>query len=317
MENARDNETWLRDLRAGGPQREAALADLHKLLSSALSQGVSGRLRPETPGSAFFIEYIIQETFSRVLNGLGSFKGRSPFPIWVYKIAARVALQEVRYGDWQDVLPERPEADNDLESGLSPFASSEPLPESVLERAGILQHLQEIFTKELAPRQRAAMQAVYVQGVSIEEMARLMGTDRSEVYKQLHANRLRLKRRLEKEGLDLKALRGTFASDQKDTDRLPADDKSMKSVFDWFKRRFRKWYQLDADMKKILQSLEMTEEHEATCDEVYAALDEFAGAVRRGEDVDIKMPLIRRHLELCSDCRAEYETLLKMLPPSA
>ena len=28
MTNARDNDTWLRDLRAGGAQRDAALADL-------------------------------------------------------------------------------------------------------------------------------------------------------------------------------------------------------------------------------------------------------------------------------------------------
>jgi RNA polymerase sigma factor (sigma-70 family) len=313
MENARDNETWLRDLRAGSPQRDAALADLHELLSDALPRAVSRWLRPGTPGSAFFIEYIIQETFSRVLGGLGSFKGSSRFPIWVYKIAARVVLREVRHGDWQEVLSERPEADNELESGLSPFVSPEPLPESVLKRAGILQHLQELFTKELTSQQRAAMKAVYVQGDSIEEMARQRGASRSDMYKQLHANRLRLKRLLEQEGLDPKALRGMFAPDQKHTDRLPADEKSMKSVFDWFKRRFRKWYQLDATMKKILHSLELTEEQEATCDEVYAALDEFAGAVRRGENVDIKMPLIRRHLELCPDCRAEYETLLKML----
>lgn len=41
MTNARDNDTWLKDLRAGGAQRDAALADLHTLFLSVLPQGIS------------------------------------------------------------------------------------------------------------------------------------------------------------------------------------------------------------------------------------------------------------------------------------
>lgn len=90
----------------------------------------------------------------------------------------------------------------------------------------------------------------------------------------------------------------------------------MKSFFDWFKRRFNKWYQPDAMMLKMLQSLAMTEEHEISCDEVYAVLDQFVEAVRRGENPLIFMPLVRQHLETCPDCREEYETLLRMLQPA-
>jgi hypothetical protein len=35
----RDNDAWLRDLQAGGEQREAALADLRALLVRALPRG--------------------------------------------------------------------------------------------------------------------------------------------------------------------------------------------------------------------------------------------------------------------------------------
>jgi len=38
MTNARDNDTWLKDLRAGSAQRDAALADLHTLLLRVLPQ---------------------------------------------------------------------------------------------------------------------------------------------------------------------------------------------------------------------------------------------------------------------------------------
>lgn len=97
---------------------------------------------------------------------------------------------------------------------------------------------------------------------------------------------------------------------------MPTKNKIMKSIFDWFKRRFKKWYQPDPMMQKLLQSLAMTEEHEISCDDVFAVLDEFAEAVRRGENVLLFMPLVRQHLDMCPDCREEYETLLGMLQPA-
>ncbi|MDQ2690589.1 MAG: hypothetical protein M3Y68_01010 [Chloroflexota bacterium] len=90
----------------------------------------------------------------------------------------------------------------------------------------------------------------------------------------------------------------------------------MKSFFDWFGKRFKKWYQPDAEMVKMLHALAMTEEHEISCDSVFAVLDEFAEAVKRGENVLLLMPLVRQHLDMCPDCREEYEALLRMLQPA-
>jgi predicted anti-sigma-YlaC factor YlaD len=66
---------------------------------------------------------------------------------------------------------------------------------------------------------------------------------------------------------------------------------------------------------KMLQALAITEEREISCDEVFAVLDLFAEAVLRGENILPFMPLVRQHLEMCPDCREEYETLLRMLQP--
>ena len=89
----------------------------------------------------------------------------------------------------------------------------------------------------------------------------------------------------------------------------------MTSIFDWFRKHFRKWYQPDAEMVKMLQALAKTEEQEISCDHVFAVLDEFVEAVRRGENVLLLMPLVRQHLDMCPDCREEYEALLRMLQP--
>jgi hypothetical protein len=90
----------------------------------------------------------------------------------------------------------------------------------------------------------------------------------------------------------------------------------MKSVFDWFKRRFKQWYLPDPATKGMLESLATTSKQEISCDEVFAVLDQFTEAVQRGENVLLFMPLVRQHLDVCPACRDEYEALLSLLQPN-
>jgi predicted component of type VI protein secretion system len=62
-------------------------------------------------------------------------------------------------------------------------------------------------------------------------------------------------------------------------------------------------------MEKILTMLSETREEELTCDQVFAALDQFTELAARGEDVSQLMPLVQHHLEMCSDCMEEYKVL--------
>jgi RNA polymerase sigma-70 factor (ECF subfamily) len=206
----RDNDAWLRDLRAGDERRDAAMADLRAMLIRALPQGLSRMLSPENPEFESFIEDTAQETLLRVMNSLDTFEGRSQFTTWAYKIAARVALNELRRRRWRDVSLEKLE-DSEADEGSShQFASSNPTPDIVVERADILRRVQQIVTEELTPRQRAAMDAIHMRGVPMEEVARRMNTNRNALYKLLHDARLRLKHRLEREGLPPKELLEMF-----------------------------------------------------------------------------------------------------------
>jgi len=89
----------------------------------------------------------------------------------------------------------------------------------------------------------------------------------------------------------------------------------MNSIFRWFGRRFKKWYQPDEGMAIKLKALATVKPNKPSCEEVFAVLDQFAEAVDRGENVLIFMPLVRQHLDVCPGCREEYETLLKVLQP--
>jgi predicted component of type VI protein secretion system len=66
-------------------------------------------------------------------------------------------------------------------------------------------------------------------------------------------------------------------------------------------------------IQKMLTMLSETQEKELTCDEVFAALDQFAELAARGEDVSKLMPLIQHHLNMCGDCMEEYQTLHKIV----
>lgn len=87
----------------------------------------------------------------------------------------------------------------------------------------------------------------------------------------------------------------------------------LQSLFTGEKKMHAEPPDMQADkavmMEKILTILSETREEELTCDEVFAALDQVAELAARGEDVGRLMPLIQRHLEMCPDCREEYEVL--------
>jgi predicted component of type VI protein secretion system len=66
-------------------------------------------------------------------------------------------------------------------------------------------------------------------------------------------------------------------------------------------------------MQKVLTMLSNTQDVEMTCDQVFAALDQFTELAARGEDVSQLMPLIQHHLTMCYDCMEEYKVLKKIV----
>ena len=63
----------------------------------------------------------------------------------------------------------------------------------------------------------------------------------------------------------------------------------------------------------FLRVLESVREEDAPCDEVYARIDEYVEREVDRQDAAKLMPLVREHLDMCSDCCEEYEALLDIL----
>lgn len=213
MPTPRDNATWLSDLRSSDERRDLALEDLKTTLRRVLPAALTRYLSPDTGHFDAFLEDVIQETLMRVMDRLDTFEGRSQFTTWVYKIAIRIALNELRHRKWKEVsLDGLEEGDEPDQMPVERFASSDPHPESVLERKDMMELVKRIIQEELTPRQRAALTAISVKGVPMEEVARRMGTNRNALYKMLHDARLRLKGRLQREGLRPEELLDMFGN---------------------------------------------------------------------------------------------------------
>lgn len=67
---------------------------------------------------------------------------------------------------------------------------------------------------------------------------------------------------------------------------------------------------------KVARQIEATHEIEYSCDDVHRLLDQFAEAVLRGENAANLWPLVQQHLDMCPDCREEFEALMRVLRAS-
>ena len=209
----RDNQTWLKDLRAEGNQRNIALRDLRNKMAQVLPRLISRYLSPNSEHFDAFVEDVIQDTLLRVLDRLETFEGRSQFTTWVYKIAIHIALGELRLKKWKefslDKMEEGPDPDQ-MPSEI--FASEDPNPEEQLDRKNAMLLVQKIIQEELTPRQRSIMVAVNVHGVPMDVVAERTGSNRNALYKMMHDARLKLKRRLEREGLPPEEILALFGN---------------------------------------------------------------------------------------------------------
>lgn len=68
----------------------------------------------------------------------------------------------------------------------------------------------------------------------------------------------------------------------------------------------------------IMRVLEtMPPDEEISCNDLYARLDEYVEREVDKKDAAQIMPIIREHLDVCSECCEEYEALLDVLNKSS
>jgi RNA polymerase sigma-70 factor (ECF subfamily) len=202
----RSNAEWVLALSEPGPQRDAALDDLRRRLSTGLRYA----LRSYQNVGAQDLDDFAQEALIKILESLHTFRGESRFLTWAQKIAVHLAISELRRLRWRDVPliqldedgqeverlpdPERVLASGDV-AGIG--ADIGVGPEEHLMRTLAVTALRRAIAEALTPRQRQALVTILLQGMPLAEVAHKMGTNANALYKLLHDARKKLKQGLE------------------------------------------------------------------------------------------------------------------------
>ena len=66
-------------------------------------------------------------------------------------------------------------------------------------------------------------------------------------------------------------------------------------------------------IRSLVGQISRTQDVELGCSDVYAVVDQYAEAIAGGADAATLLPLVKQHLDMCSDCCEEYEALLSIL----
>jgi RNA polymerase sigma-70 factor (ECF subfamily) len=196
----RTNDEWLSSLRSQGELQDNALADLAEIIKNGLPFALSKWIQQDDPRFSPLAEEVTQETLLRVLARLDSFEGRSQFTTWVYTIAVRVAVTELRRAKWKETSLDQLMEGREIEDEPRDFPDVEVNIENSIEKREMISMINKIMMKELTEKQRTAMIAVAIRGMPLEEVARRMGTNRNSLYKLLHDARLKLKLHMENQG---------------------------------------------------------------------------------------------------------------------
>lgn len=201
----RTNQEWIADLQ--GAQAEMAVADLRMLLLRGMRYSMASYRVTEND-----LEDFAQEAVLKVLDNLNTFRGEARFTTWAQKIAARVALSDLRRRRWRDVS---------LQDLLAEHDSSDFTPDVLTDQGSdpgqlalqrmMMERIQRMIAEELTDKQRQAMMAVMQGGMPLQEVAVRMGTNRNALYKLLHDARQRLQKRMQREGLSPDEILAMFA----------------------------------------------------------------------------------------------------------
>lgn len=194
-----EETAWLRPLKAGGPEREAAAARLHELMVRAARFELVRR-RGVWNGTGETLDDLAAQSADNALTALlaklDDYRFESRFTTWAYKFAILEAAVLTRKRSWQErELPTDPQAWGGIAEPMRDLADDFMVREQLREVARAIQ-------TELSPHQREVLTALVLDGVPIDVLAERLNTTRGALYKTLHDARCKLRdvTRLERDG---------------------------------------------------------------------------------------------------------------------
>lgn len=193
------NEEWVEGL--SEPADEEVVHLLRKKLVRGLKPALSKYVDRELES---FVEDVAQDAVLKIMNHVDTFRGESKFLTWAMKIAVREGLTELRRKRYDDLSIEdfRNPDEGQHELSTTIFASDRPEPDEATHEQMVLEKILSIIGNDLTDKQKKAIEALMIKGLSITVVAEKMDTNRNALYKLVHDARMKIKSVLEEEGID-------------------------------------------------------------------------------------------------------------------
>lgn len=196
----RTNKDWIKALST--PVDEQAVEILREQLIRGLKPALHKYVDRELDQ---FVEDVAQDALLKIIDNIHSFRGESKLITWAMKIAVREGLTELRRKRYDDSSLEdfkNPDQDGRNELSSLTFASDLPDPDKATHEQLVLQKVLDIINEDLTGKQRQAIKTLMIDGLSMSVVAKQMNTNRNALYKLIHDARLKIKNRLELDGID-------------------------------------------------------------------------------------------------------------------
>ena len=127
----------------------------------------------------YFAEEVVQDAFMKVFKGLKSFKRKSKFKTWFYRIVVNESFQRLKKINKERELFDR--TDTDLYAGLA-----------IIDEAEQSNKLIYLAMNRLRPNERLALNLFYLEEYNVSEIVKITGWSKSNTKVILHRARKNL-----------------------------------------------------------------------------------------------------------------------------
>jgi RNA polymerase sigma-70 factor (ECF subfamily) len=187
----RDSVEWLRALRAGGAEQEAAAARLYALLIRVAHGEVRRRgpqLAIDGPELDDLAHQAAADALVAITAKLAQFRGDSRFTTWACKFVMFEVSHKVGRHFWRRPSVTLDAEDWDRLPGRFGFDAAERT-----EWHELVSALRRAVDEELTERQRRMFVAIVLNGVPLDALVVELDTDRNAIYKTLFDARRKLR----------------------------------------------------------------------------------------------------------------------------
>ena len=191
------NEEWIKAL--SPPPEDEAINQLRNYLIKGLKKALYKNV-DKSLGQ--FVEDITQDSLLKILDNVDSFRGESKFTTWAMKIAIREGYTELRKKRYKDIFLQDYSNFAPEEKSAVEIKEQQAEPDQITHESMMVEKVMRIMEEELTDKQKKVIEFLMIEQIPMTVVAEKMNSNRNAIYKLVHDARVKLKNRLEIEGIN-------------------------------------------------------------------------------------------------------------------